>query len=149
MKLDATVFQISRKKCLRHANICCCSVTKSCPTFCDPVGCSTPGSPVLHYLLEFAQTHVHWANDAFPAPHPPHPLLPSSLSLNLSSIAVFSTELAVGIRWSTTGKTTALTIQTFVAKVLELQFQHQSFQWIFRVDWFDLLAVQGTLKSLL
>ena len=37
---------------------CCCSVAKSCPTLCDPMDCSTPGFPVLHYLPEFAQTHV-------------------------------------------------------------------------------------------
>ena len=39
-----------------------CSVTKPCPTLCDPTNCSTPGSPVLHYPPEFAQTHVHWVN---------------------------------------------------------------------------------------
>ena len=39
---------------------CCCSVAKSCPTLCNPVDCSTPGSSVLHYLLEFAQIHIHW-----------------------------------------------------------------------------------------
>ena len=43
--------------------LCCCSVTKSCPTLCDPMDCSTPGFPALHYLPEFAQTHVHWVND--------------------------------------------------------------------------------------
>ena len=40
---------------------CCCSVAKSCLTPCNPMDCSTPGFPVLHYLLHFAQTHVHWA----------------------------------------------------------------------------------------
>ena len=54
---------------------CCCSVAQSCLTLCDPMDCSTPGSSVLHYLLEFAQTHVHWAGDAI---QPSHPLLPSS-----------------------------------------------------------------------
>ena len=39
---------------------CCCSIANSCPTLCDPVDCSTPGLPVLHYLPEFSQTHVHW-----------------------------------------------------------------------------------------
>ena len=38
---------------------CCRSITQSCPTLCDPMNCSPPGSPVFHYLLEFAQTHVH------------------------------------------------------------------------------------------
>ena len=43
---------------------CCCSITKSCLTLCDPMDCSMPGFPVLHYLLDFAQTHVHWVSDA-------------------------------------------------------------------------------------
>ena len=43
---------------------CCCSVTKSCPTLCDPMDCSMPGLPVLLYLPELAQTHVHWVSDA-------------------------------------------------------------------------------------
>ena len=43
---------------------CYCSVTKLCLNPCDPMDCSTPGSPVLHYLSEFAQIHVHWIDDA-------------------------------------------------------------------------------------
>ena len=50
--------------------ICCCSVTKSCPTLCDPMNCSIPGFPVLHYPLEFAQTHVHRTGDAIQPSHP-------------------------------------------------------------------------------
>ena len=50
----------------------CCSVAKLCPTLCDPVDCSTPGFPVLHYLLESTQTHVHRVGDAI---QPSHPLL--------------------------------------------------------------------------
>ena len=42
-------------------------------TLCDPMDCSTPGFPVLHYLLEFSQSHVHWASDAIQPPHPPSP----------------------------------------------------------------------------
>ena len=58
------------------------SVAQSCPTLCDPMDCSTPGFPVLHYLPEFAQTHVLWVDDAI---QPSHPLsLPSLPSLNLS-----------------------------------------------------------------
>ena len=49
---------------------CCCSVTQSFLTFCDPMDFSTPGFPVLHYLLEFAQTHVHWVGNAI-QPSPP------------------------------------------------------------------------------
>ena len=59
----------------------CCSVVKSCPTLCNSMDCSTPGFPVLHHLLEFAQTHVHGVGDAIP---PSHPLSPSSSALNLS-----------------------------------------------------------------
>ena len=43
---------------------CCCSITKLCLTLCDCMNCNTPGFPVLHYLPEFAQTHVHWISDA-------------------------------------------------------------------------------------
>ena len=62
--------------------ICCCSGVNSCLTLCDPVDCSRPGFPVLHCLLEFAQTHVHWVGDAN---QPSHPLSsPSPPVLNLS-----------------------------------------------------------------
>ena len=52
---------------------CCCAVTESFPTLCNPMDCSMPGIPVLHYLLEFAQTHVHWFGDTI---QPSHSLLP-------------------------------------------------------------------------
>ena len=114
---------------------CCCWVTQSCPALCESMDGSPPGFPVLHHLPEFAQIHVHWLTDAIRSFHP---LLPSSLpALNLSQHqGVF--------QWVSSSHQ--------VAKVLELQ--HQAFQWIFRVDflyidWLDLLAVQGTLKSLL
>ena len=58
---------------------CCCSVTKSCLTLCNPIDCSTWGFPVLHYLLEFAQTHVHWVSDAIQPFHSP---LPPALNLS-------------------------------------------------------------------
>ena len=60
----------------------CCSVAKLCPTICDPIAFSMPGFPVLHYLLEFAQTHVHWVGDAIQLSHPL--LFPSPPVLNLS-----------------------------------------------------------------
>ena len=60
---------------------CCVSVTKSYLTFCDFTHCSTPGFPILHYLLELAQTPVHWVSVAI---QPSHPLLPSSSALSLS-----------------------------------------------------------------
>ena len=55
------------------------SVTESCLTLCSPVDCSTWSLPVLHYLLEFAQTHVHWVSDAIQPPHSP---LPPALNLS-------------------------------------------------------------------
>ena len=113
------------------------SVTQSCPTHCDLMDCSTPGLSVHHQLLEFTQTHVHWIGDAI---QPPHPVLsPSPPDFNLSQHQGL-------YKWVSSSH--------HVAKVLEFQLQHQSFQWIFklisfRMDWLDLLAVQGTLKSLL
>ena len=113
---------------------CCCLVTTSCPDS-DSRDCSTPGSSVSHYLPEFAQTHVHRVGDAIQSS--PSLLCPSPPALNLSK----HQGLFQGVGSS-----------HWVAKVLELQ--HQSFQWVFRVDflridYFDLLAVQGTLKGLL
>ena len=95
---------------------CYCSVAKSCQTLCDPMDCSTRGSPVLHYLPEFAQIHVHWVGDTIlPFPCLPLPSLfcPQSFPLGL-------------FQWGSSSHQ--------VAKVLELQLQHQYFQWIFKVD---------------
>ena len=102
-------------------------------TLCDPINCSTPCSPVLHYLLEFAQTHVHWVGDAI---QPSHPLLPTSpLALNLSSIRVFSKESALLIGWP---KDWSFSISP----------SNEYSQLIsFKINWFDLLTVHGTLKS--
>ena len=111
------------------------SVSQSCPTLCNPMVCSTPGFPVHHQLPLFTQTHVHWASDAI---QPSHPLLSPSPAFNLSQHQGL-------YQWVSTSHQ--------VAEVLEFQLQHQSFQWTprisFRMDWPDLLAVQGTLKSLL
>ena len=92
-------------------------VTQSHLTLCDPMNCSTPGFPVLHHRLELAQTHAHQVSDAI---QPSHPLsFPSALTFFLSQIRVFFNESGSSHH---------------VAKVLELQLQYQSFQWIFRVD---------------
>ena len=119
------------------ASSCRCSVTKSYLTLCNPMDFSTPGFLVLHYLLEFSQTDVHWFSDAI---QPPHRLLPLLL---LPSI--FPTIFWLNFQWVSTSYK--------VAKLLKLWYQHQSFHEYsklisFRADWFDLLAVQGTLKSL-
>ena len=67
--------------------ICCCSVSKSCLTLCDPTDCSTPSSSVLHYLqalhyLQWAQTHCYWVSDAIPPSHDLLSLSPSTLNLS-------------------------------------------------------------------
>ena len=95
----------------------CCSVAKTRPTLWDHMNCSMPGFPVLHCLLEFAQTHVHWVSDAF---QPSHLLSsPSPPVLNPSQHQCLFQSVGSSHQ---------------VAKVLEPQLQHQSFQWIFRVD---------------
>ena len=101
------------------------------------LNCSMPGFPALHYLPEFALTQVHWVSDAIYSSHPLPP--PSPLALNLSQHQSL-------FQWVGSSHQ--------VVKVFELRLQHQSFQWLFRlisfrIDWFDLLAVQGTLRSLL
>ena len=68
----------------------CCSVAQSCPTLCNPPDCSMAVFPVLHSLLEFAQTHIHWVDDAIQPSHPLSPLL--LLPLIFPRIRVFSNE---------------------------------------------------------
>ena len=97
--------------------------------------CSTPGCPVLHYLLEFAQTHVHRVGDAIQTSHPLSS--PSPLPSVFPIIRVFSNELGLLIGWP---------------KYRSFSFSPSndySGLISFRIDWFDLLAVQRTLKSLL
>ena len=84
--------QSGHNKCLIHKGCWCCSVAQSCLTLCDPINCSTPVFSVLHYLPEFAQTHVHWANDAI---QPSHLLLPPSPPV----LRNFSNKSAFCIRW--------------------------------------------------
>ena len=60
----------------------CCPIAKSCPTLCSPMGCNTTGFHVLHYLSEFAQTHVHWVHDAIQPSHPLLTLSPPALNLS-------------------------------------------------------------------
>ena len=61
---------------------CCYSVTKSCPSLCNSMNCIAPGFPVLHYLPEFAQTHIHWVGDAIQPSHPLFPPSPPAFSLS-------------------------------------------------------------------
>ena len=111
------------------------SVTQSCLTLCDPMNCSTPGLPVHHQLLEFTQTHVLWVGGAIQSSHPLFLLLPSIFP----SIRVFSNESALRIRWT-----------NYWSFNFNISPSNEHPGLIsFRMDWLDLLAVQGTLKSLL
>ena len=113
------------------------SVAQSCPTLCDSMDCSTPGFPVHHQLPELAQTHVHPVRNAI---HPSHPLLsPSPFAFNLSQHQGLFHEKALCIRWP---KYWSFSFNISLSN-------EQSGLISFRMDWLDLLAVQGTLKSLL
>ena len=92
------------------------SIAQSCPTLCDPTDRSTQGLPVHHQLPEFTQTHVHWVGDAI---QPSHPLSSLSPTFNLSQHQGL-------FQW--------VSSLHQVAKVLEFQLQHQSFQWTLRTD---------------
>ena len=65
-----------------HILSCCCPVTKLCPTLWGATDCSMPGLPVLHYLPEFVQIHVHWVSEANPLSHPLSPSSPPALNLS-------------------------------------------------------------------
>ena len=112
------------------------SVTQSCPTLCDPMSCSTPGLPVHHQLPEFTQTHVHRVGDAIQPSHPlSSPFLPAP---NPSQNQVFFNESTLHMR--------QLKYWSFSFSIIPSK---EIPGLIFRMDWLDLLAVQGTLKSLL
>ena len=113
------------------------SVVQSCLTLCDPMNRSTPGLPVHHQLLEFTQTHVHRVGNAI---QPSHPLSsPSPPTHNPPSIRVFSNESTLHMRWPK--------YWSFSFNISPSN-EHPGLV-SFRMDWLDLLAVQGTLKSLL
>ena len=110
------------------------SVAQSCLTLCNPMDHSKPGRPVHHQLPEMTQS---WVGDAIQPFHPPSS--PSPPAFNLSSISVFSKESALCIRWP---------------KYWSLSFNISPYSEhlgliFFRMDWLDLLAFQGTVKSLL
>ena len=113
------------------------SVTQSCLTLCDPMACSTSGLPVNQQLLEFSETHVHWVSNAFQPFDPLSPFLfPPSI---FPSIRVFSIESVLCIKcpkyWSFSFSISPSSEYSGLIS--------------FRMDWLDLLAVQGTLKNLL
>ena len=110
-------------------------VTQSCPTLCDPMDCSMPDFPVHYQLSELAQTHVHWVGDAT---QPSHPLSsPSPPAFNLSLHQVFSNESVLLIRWPQFWSFSISPSSEYSGLIS------------FRMNWMDILEVQGTLKSLL
>ena len=95
----------------------CSSVAQSCLTLCDPMDCSMPDFPVHHQLSELTQIHVHHISDAIQPSHPlSSPSPPSAFNLSQHQ------GLFQGVS------------SHQVAKLLEFQLQHQSFQWIFSTD---------------
>ena len=113
------------------------SVAQSCLTLCDPMNRSRPGLSVNHHLPEFTLTYVHPVCDAI---QPSHPLSsPSPPAPILPNIRVFSNEPTLQMRWP---KCWSFTFSVIPSK------EHPELI-SFRMDWLDLLSVQGTLKSLL
>ena len=114
---------------------CCCSVAKLCLTLCDPMDWSMAGFSVLHYLLEFTPTHVCWVDDAIQPSHalspPSHHTLHLSLHQSLFHWVGFLHQVANVIR----------------ASACISPSNEYSGLISFRIDWFGLLAVQGTQES--
>ena len=113
----ATVWIMNLEKHSFQDRCMFCSVAQSCLTLCDPMTHSTPGLPIRHQLLESTQTHVHRVNDAIQPSHPLSSLSPPALNLSQHQ-GLF--------QWVSSSHQ--------VAKGLEFQLQHQSFQWIPRTD---------------
>ena len=121
----------------KHTSVQFSSVAQSCPTLRDPMNRSTPSLPVHHQLPEFTQTHVHRVSDAI---QPSHPLSsPSPPVPNPSQHRVFSSESTLHMRWP---KYWSFSFSIIPSKEIPGLIP-------FRMDWLDLLAVYGTLKSLL
>ena len=119
-----------------NSEMFCCSVTQSCLTLCDPMDCSMPGLPVPHHLPEFTQVHVHCIGDAI---QPSHLLKPSSPSdIDLSQDQGLFQWVVVQIRWRKYWCFTfSISPSSEYSGLISL-----------KIDWFDLLAVQGTFRSL-
>ena len=113
-------------------------VTQPCPTLFEPMDCSIPGFPVLHYLPELAQTNVHWVSDTI---QPSHPLSSPFPDFNLSRHQDL-------FQWVSSSY--PILFAKFCSFIFSTSPSNGYSGLIsFRIDWFDILAVQGTLKSLL
>ena len=130
----------------------CCSVAQSCLTLCDPMNCSTPDFPVLHHIPKLVQTHVHWVSDAI---QPSHPLSSSSPALNLSQSFPASRSFPMSQLFASGEGDQGRRSHTYICFTFSsLDYLCFSFSISpsseysglisFRIDWFDLLAVQGT-----
>ena len=128
-----TMFHLSLSRLLLN---CWCLVTRFCLTLCNSMDCSTPGLSVPYHLLQFVQIHVHCVGDAIQPSHPLRPSSPSAFNLSQHQRLFQS---AVHIRWP---------------KYRRFSFSISSsndYSGLItrKTDWFDLLAVQGTLRNLL
>ena len=113
------------------------SLVHSCQTLCNAMDCSIPGFPVRCQLLELTETHIHRVGDAIQPSHPlSSPSPPASIFL---SIRVFSNDSVLHIRWPK--------YWTFIFSISP-SYEYSGLTSL-RMDWLDLLAVQGTLKNLL
>ena len=134
-------------QCLRLnlANLCLntwvqfSSVTQSCPTLCDPTDCSKPGLPVHHQLPEVIHMNVHWVSGAIQLSHPLSSPSPPTFNLSQHQRLFNKNETVLCIRWA-----------KYWSFSYSIRPSNEHPGLIsFRIDWLDLLAVQGTLKSLL
>ena len=114
---------------------CCCSGGQSCPNVCDPMDCSLQGFPVPHHFPEFAQVHVRCISDAVQLSHPLMPSSPSALDLSqhqrLFQCVVYS-------HWMTKIWSFSISPSSEYSGLISL-----------KIDWSDLIAVQGTFRRLL
>ena len=116
------------------------SVAQSCPTLCDPMDCHMPGFPVHYQLSELAQSPVHWVCDVIQPSHPLSSPFPPAFNLSQhQAIRFFSSESVLHIRWPKYGSFSfSISPSNEYSGLIS-----------FKMEWLDLLAVQGTLKSLL
>ena len=125
------------------------SVTQSCPTLCDPMDCSMPGFPVHHQFPRFAQTHVHQVSDAISPFHLSSSPFPPTLDLSLHQ-GLFQWLIILLIWWSAIADLIHIRwLRNWNFSLSISPSNKYSGLISFRIDWLDLLAVQGTIKRLL
>ena len=132
-----SIFNLFTALCIPNNFYYCCSVAQSCPTLWNPMDCCMPVFPVLHHLPELAQTHVHWVSDAIQLSHPLSSLSPPAF--NLSQHQGLFKWVSFCIKWP----------KYWCFSFSISPSNEHSGLISFRMDWLDLLAVQGTFKSLL